>query len=118
MRIAKPLFVGAGAIALVFTGGAAAQAAGSYPAAGIGSLSCSDGEVVRINVYYNGAKPGTLHYNISRTHEDTVSLPPLASGGEMNSMSVNTWSQSSSWNVWVDAGGVVAKNTSAECVPR
>lgn len=116
MRIARPLIVGVSAIALAFIGGTVAQAAGSYPPEAIGSLSCSDGEVVRIDVRYNSASTSVLHYNISRTGEDTVSLPPLANGGEMNSMSVNTWRQSSSWNVWVGPGGVA--NTSAECVSR
>lgn len=115
MRLARPAFTLCATIGLIFAGGAVANA-DWYPPDATGSMTCPDGKVVRISVNYWTAGGGSLHYNVNRTNIDSVGLPPLAGGEDMSSLSVNTWSQSSSWYVRVEDGGQA--KTTANCVSR
>lgn len=117
MRIVRMLAAGAGASVLALAGMTAAQA--DDRSAGFrdsGSLTCGDGEVVKLHINYNGFGDGKAHYNITRTHQEVVELPMLRGGGEMSYLALNTWQQSSAWNIWMPAGGVA--DATAECVAR
>lgn len=111
------LAAGAGAFILALAGMTAAQA--DDRSAGFrdsGNLTCGDGEVVKLHINYNGAGEGKVHYNITRTHLDVVELPVARGGGEMSYLPLNTWRQSSAWNIWMPTGGVA--EATAECVAR
>jgi len=118
MRIVRMLAAGVGASVLALAGVTTAQAddRGSPGYRDHGNLSCGEGQVVKLHINYNGAGEGKVHYNITRTHVDVVELPVARGGGEMSYLPLNTWQQSSAWNIWMPAGGVA--EASAECVER
>lgn len=117
MRYLRMVVTSAAACALALTGVTAAQADDRDPGyRDSGSLTCGEGEVVRLQINYNGALEGKVNYNITRTNQDVVELPVARGGGKMADLTFSTQSQSSSWNIWMDTGGV-AEGT-ADCVSR
>lgn len=112
MKILRTIAVGIGGMALAASGATAAQA---YDAeyTDSGRLDCGDGQVVQLDIKYGGVL-GEVHYNITRTHEDVVELPPMRGGGADSQLTLTTWQQSSDWNILIDGYGYA----DATCVSR
>lgn len=112
MKILRTMAVGIGGLALAASVTTAAQA---YDAeyTDSGRLDCGDGQVVQLDIKYGGVL-GEVHYNITRTNEDVVELPPLRGGGADSQLTLTTWQQSSDWNILIDGYGYA----DATCVSR
>lgn len=103
MKIMRTIAASVGGLAIAASGATVAQA---YEAeyTDSGSLSCGEGEVVQLDIEYGGPL-GEVHYNISRTNEDVVELPPMRGGSANSQLTLTTWQQSSHWNILIDGYG-------------
>lgn len=112
MKIMRTIAAGIGGLVIAASGATVAQA---YDAeyTDSGRLSCGEGQVVQLDIKYGGVL-GEVHYNISRTNEDVVELPPMRGGGANSQLTLTTWQQSSDWNILIDGYGYA----DATCVSR
>src|SRR5690625_5758251 len=99
MKIIRTVAAGIGGLAIAASGATVAQAY-DPEFTDSGSLSCDAGEVVQLDIE-DGGPEGEVHYNISRTNEDVVELPPMRGGSANSQLTLTTWRQTSHWHILI-----------------